>query len=113
MVPDRSAKSLGGFVERVVTPGALKADRNCDEDGLVAAFASFGVRSRVPTLWLYAENDSFFGPGLVRRLHGAYTREGGAATLAQFGPLGNDGHKLWDPWADTSSTLAITSTARR
>jgi pimeloyl-ACP methyl ester carboxylesterase len=91
--------SLVGVVNVSGGSGAFKADRNCDEDGLVSAFASFGARSRVPTLWLYAENDSFFGPGLVRRLHGAYTREGGAATLVQFGPVGNDGHKLWDLFA--------------
>lgn len=39
----------------------------CNEDGLVQAFASFGKTSRVPMLWVYATNDSYFGPDLARR----------------------------------------------
>jgi hypothetical protein len=70
-------------------------ERNCDEDGLVAVFAELGARSRVPTLRLYAESDSFFGPALVRRLHDAFTRAGARAELIMFGPVGHDGHHLW------------------
>ena len=88
-------EGLVGIVNLSGGTGSPTAGRNCDEDGLVSAFASFGARSRVPTLWLYAENDSFFGPELVRRLHTAFTREGGQATLSQFGPVGEDGHQLW------------------
>ena len=32
----------------------------CDHADLVAAMAAFGSRTRIPTLWLYAENDSLF-----------------------------------------------------
>jgi len=75
--------------------GALIPGRHCDEDGLVSAVASYGARTRIPTLWLYAENDSFFGPALVRRMHGAFTQGGGDASLRLFGPVGEDGHTLW------------------
>ncbi|HEX2724219.1 MAG TPA: alpha/beta fold hydrolase, partial [Beijerinckiaceae bacterium] len=34
----------------------------CKPEDLTPVFASFGERMRVPSLWLYAENDSFF-PG--------------------------------------------------
>ena len=90
-----SPEGLAGVVNLSGGTGALMPERNCDEDGLVSAFASFGARSRMPTLWLYAENDSYFGPALVRRMHTAFTREGGDARLDLFGPVGEDGHKLW------------------
>jgi pimeloyl-ACP methyl ester carboxylesterase len=45
-----------------------RADNDvCDEDALVRAFATLGRTSRIPTLWIYAQNDKFFGPELVRR----------------------------------------------
>jgi dienelactone hydrolase len=75
--------------------GALQPGRNCDEDALVSAIGSYGLRSRVPTLWLHAENDTFFGPMLVRRMNAAYTEAGGVAELHIFGPLKDDGHELW------------------
>ena len=40
-----------------------RADNDvCDEDALVRAFATLGRTSRIPTLWIYAQNDKFFGP---------------------------------------------------
>lgn len=88
-------EGLVGIVNVSGGTGSPAAGQNCDENALVSAFASFGARSRVPTLWLYAENDTYFGPDLVRRLHAAYTREGGRAMLSMFGPVGADGHQLW------------------
>ena len=88
-------EGLVGVVNLSGGTGALLPERNCDEDGLVSAFASYGTRSRVPTLWLYAENDSYFAPVLVRRMHAAFTHGGGDAKLDLFGPVGEDGHQLW------------------
>lgn len=88
-------EGLAGIVNVSGGTGSSSPGQNCDEDRLVSAFASFGARSRAPTLWLYAGNDSFFGPDLVRRLHTAFTRAGGEAMLTQFGPVAEDGHGLW------------------
>jgi dienelactone hydrolase len=68
---------------------------NCDENGLVSAFGTFGATSRVPTLWFYAENDSFLPPRLVNRMHAAFTNAGGNADLHAYGPMGEDGHNIW------------------
>ena len=62
---------------------------------LVWNFARFGSTTRVPTLWLYAENDSWFRPGLVSRLRAAYTGSGGQAELVELPPFGTDGHALF------------------
>ena len=73
-----------------------RADNDvCDEDALVRAFATLGRTSRIPTLWIYAQNDKFFGPELVRRMHTAFTGAGGRAQFIDVLPFGDDGHSLF------------------
>jgi dienelactone hydrolase len=83
-----------------------KADTNCAPNLLVDAAGSFGRGARVPTLWIYAENDSYFGPALSRRMVDAYRAAGGIAEYRLLPPYGADGHtliemregaKLWGP----------------
>ncbi len=85
-----------------------RADNDvCDEDALVRAFATLGKTSRIPTLWIYAQNDKFFGPELVRRMRNAFTGAGGRAQFVDFPQHGEDGHSLfsrgialWTPVVD-------------
>src|SRR5262245_18715522 len=49
--------------------GSRADNEVCDEDALVRAFTTLGRTSRVPTLWIYAQNDKYFGPELARRMH--------------------------------------------
>ena len=67
----------------------------CEDQALVRAFGAFGETVRVPTLWVYAENDSYFSPGLVHRFHDAFVASGGRAELVVVGPFGEDGHTLF------------------
>jgi len=67
----------------------------CSEGDLVDAFETFGETARMPTLWVYAENDGYFNPRLARRFHEAFTSAGGKADLIQTGPFGKDGHGLF------------------
>ncbi|MHB1219749.1 MAG: alpha/beta hydrolase family protein [Alphaproteobacteria bacterium] len=67
----------------------------CEDYALVRAFGAFGETARVPTLWVYAENDSYFSPGLAHRFHDAFTAGGGQAELIVVGPFGDDGHTLF------------------
>jgi dienelactone hydrolase len=68
---------------------------NCSPDRLVAAAGIFGRTVRVPSLWVYSENDTFFAPALVRRMHAAFTAAGGPAQLVELPPFGDDGHRLF------------------
>jgi hypothetical protein len=61
---------------------------NCATSALVQAEAKYGATARVPMLWIYAANDSFFEPGLARRRVDAYNGAGGHATLQAVGPNG-------------------------
>ena len=67
----------------------------CQHADLVAAMATLGARTRIPTLWLYAENDSLFPPELVTRMRDAYAASGGRAELRMFPPIMHDGHRLF------------------
>lgn len=88
--------------------GSRDDDDVCNPDGLVQAFATFGKTSRVPTLWVYASNDSFFGPDLARRLYDGFRGSGGHAKFVAAPPYGDDGHYLysvvgrpqWTPYLD-------------
>jgi dienelactone hydrolase len=79
----------------------------CQGDKIAGIAAAAGARSRVPMLWLYAENDVFWGAEWPKRWHQAYVGAGGKAELKTFGPIGADGHKLlnegfakWRPVVD-------------
>jgi hypothetical protein len=71
-----------------------KPNNNCAPDRLVAATGEFGRTARTPMLWIYIENDTFFGPELSRRMHEAYTKGGGNAEYHLLPPFGSDGHFL-------------------
>ncbi len=81
------APGLGGRVDDV-------AGRNCAPDRLMAAARAFGERARVPTLWLTAENDSYFAPALSKKLVDAFRLGGGKAEYHLLPPIGSDGHEL-------------------
>src|SRR5580704_2443520 len=69
-----------------------KPNNNCAPDKLVETTGEFGRTSRVPMLWIYIENDTFFGPTLSKRMHEAFTAAGGKAEYRLLPPFGNDGH---------------------
>ena len=94
-----AARRPAGLIGVVNISGGVwrsKADGSmCDFDGLTAAMASFGARTRIPTLWLYSENDSLFPPDVVARMRDAYVAAGGRAELVMFPPVVHDGHRLF------------------
>lgn len=71
-----------------------RADSNCAPDRLIDAARNFGATARVPTLWIYAENDSYFAPRLSRRLAEAFRTAGGRVDYELVPPFGGDGHFL-------------------
>jgi len=75
--------------------GSLKADRVCGQDRLIDAYRAMGKRSRVPMLWVYAENDHFFGPQLAQQLQKAFTGAGGNVEFIRAPAFGEDGHGLF------------------
>jgi dienelactone hydrolase len=66
-----------------------------DEAALIGAFQTIGKTSRIPTLWIYAENDKYFGPDVAHGLHAAFTAGGGRAEFIDAPAFGSDGHSLF------------------
>jgi dienelactone hydrolase len=73
----------------------LKADSNCGADQLVEAVRLFAKTSSIPMLWIYAKNDSYFGPRLAAEMAVAYA--GGGGKLQFYQPVSDesDGHSLF------------------
>ena len=67
---------------------------NCTPEALVQAAGRYGATARVPMLWLYAQNDSFFEPSLAARMAQAYDAAGGRANYKPLPAFGRDGHGL-------------------
>jgi hypothetical protein len=91
-----------------------KPNNNCAPDKLVEATGEFGKTSRIPMLWLYSENDTYFGPPLPKLMHDAFTAAGGDAEFHMLPPVGDEGHflirdiDLKPPW-----TLLVTDFLQR
>lgn len=75
--------------------GSDAPDSVCREDLLADAYAGLGRTVRIPTLWLYAANDHFFGPKLAQRFFAAFTGAGGTGTFVALPAFGADGHQLF------------------
>jgi len=90
--------------------GADGKEHNCDLDGIVHAFQSFGKdaakRGSLPMLWIYSENDHYFPPAMAVRFDQAYRKGGGEDQFVMAPPNGDDGHHLYshpDAWSETVS----------
>ncbi|MGX0962866.1 dienelactone hydrolase [Bradyrhizobium japonicum] len=75
----------------------------CSPDHLVDTVAALGRTARIPMLWLYAENDQFYGPDLAWRMFAAYSAGGAPAQLQMLPPFEPNGHNtvvlaLADTW---------------
>jgi dienelactone hydrolase len=88
----RNPPNLRGVIS---ISGGLRMPDCPKEDVLVNAYKEFGSVSRVPNLWIYAKNDSFFDPELVGRIQSAFLDGGGDVRLVMYEKFGNDGHSLF------------------
>ncbi len=67
----------------------------CQKEKLIDTIRAFGAAGRLPTLWVYAENDRSFEPALARSMHQAYAEAGGRGELVMLGPIPRNGHAVF------------------
>ena len=67
----------------------------CEPFRLAQMFGSYGKSARIPTLWIYAENDRYFAPRHVKSWYDAFRSQGGRGELSLLPPFGDDGHLLF------------------
>jgi dienelactone hydrolase len=93
------AGGRGGRVER-------KPNNNCAPRRLIEAARIYGRTARVPTLWIYTENDTFFAPALATGMADAFSGAGGRVEFRMLPPFEEEGHyistdtdgpRIWGP----------------
>ena len=96
-----SALNLPGVLASVNFAGgaggnpAASPGSSCKPENLTRTYAAYGKLVKVPSLWLYAENDQYWGADAPQRWYAAFSAGGSDAALVQTGPLPeHDGHSL-------------------
>jgi dienelactone hydrolase len=89
-------RELPGVRGLINFAGGLRddTDRCAWRSSLVAAFTEYGAKSKIPSLWMYGENDSLFGPDLAARMHNAYLQAGGHGSLVEYPAFKRDAHGM-------------------
>lgn len=72
--------------------GSTAPDVVKDADDLVESYRVYGKTFKVPTIWLYSENDHYFGPALARKFLSAFQAGGAEVDFVSLPPSGEDGH---------------------
>jgi pimeloyl-ACP methyl ester carboxylesterase len=90
----RAVVNVSGGLRMSMDDG-VPAPETCAADDLLPVFAAYGAKSRLPTLWIYAENDLPFPGPYVRKLHEAYVGAGGRSEFHMFDPISDDGHNIF------------------
>jgi dienelactone hydrolase len=82
--------------------GAKGNDVVCSESNLLEAYSFAGKTSRVPTLWIYNENDQAFAPDLARSMFKSFQSSGGTGEFLMLPTFQSDGHHLFSSAAGIS-----------
>ncbi len=94
--PASGVKLLVNFAGGLKSTGGRCKTQWAEE--LVLAFERFGTKAQLNSLWFYGQNDSFFDPSLVARMHSAYLDAGrhpkSFARLVAYGAFGQDAHGM-------------------
>lgn len=80
------------------------AGQPCDAAQLTQMFRHYGGKTQLPMLWVYTQNDQYFGAQWPVKWHAAFEEAGGHAQFQQMPAFSNDGHdlfvrgsKVWQP----------------
>ncbi len=96
-----AAQNPGGVVATINFAGGgggnpkTQPQRPCAPQALERMFGQYGKTARLPTLWIYTENDQYFGPSYPQEWFKAFKDAGGKGEFTQFPPHGDDGHALF------------------
>ncbi len=75
--------------------GSKGNNQVCSESNLLETFELMGQGSKIPSLWIYSENDKVFPPAIAQKFYQSYTQKGGKAELKIAPEFGKDGHELF------------------
>lgn len=75
--------------------GSIKDEFVCSPNTLIWTTGNFGKNSKVPTLWIYTENDRYFASSIAKEMFEEYIKNGGKGKFILLPPFMEDGHKLF------------------
>jgi dienelactone hydrolase len=96
-----AAKDIDGVIGAINIAGGSGGDPvkhpadPCSPGALAQTLAGYGASARTPMLWLYSENDRYWGRELPRDWYAAFNANGGNARFVQLPPSGEDGHSVF------------------
>lgn len=85
---------VAGIVDFAGGLGSPMTGMVCSPQHLTATLHDFGAATHIPSLWIFAQNDGFFGPEIARQMFDAYTAAGAPAEFDAAPPYGHEGHRL-------------------
>jgi dienelactone hydrolase len=75
--------------------GKRAPEHSCGSEAMEALMSAYGKTTRVASLWLYAQNDLYWGADWPRAWHGAYATRGSPTRFVMTEAVPNaDGHQL-------------------
>jgi pimeloyl-ACP methyl ester carboxylesterase len=82
--------AVGGFINFAGGRGGRDPNgsgQRCAQAPLLEGTALFGRTSRIPSLWIYTENDNIFPPDVARAMLDSFRGAGGQAELVVLPPV--------------------------
>lgn len=93
-----AARQPAGLVAAINYSGGSGGDpqhrpgRPCMPAQIEQLWRGQAASAQVPMLWLYWDNDQYWGADVPKRWHQAFTAGGGQAAMHMLPAVGNDGH---------------------
>jgi len=110
-----STRELDGLVGTVNFAGggggnpAQRPDNPCSAYALAKLYRDYGAASKVPTLWLYSENDRYWGAALPKEWFKGFVEAGGKARFVSLPTYKENGHAIFtgnpDAWKPAFETF--------
>jgi dienelactone hydrolase len=95
------ATDYPGVLGLVNFAGGLRQE-NCPgwEGSLARAFGAYGKRTKIPSLWFYGDNDSYWTKDTWQSMYSRYSEglaaNGSTAQMVAFGTFVTDAHRMFD-----------------
>lgn len=93
-----AARNIAGVLAGINFAGGgggnpdTRPENPCAPQQLASTYADYGKTTRTPILWLYSENDRYWGKTLPREWFERYQAAGAAAEFVPLPAHGKDGH---------------------
>jgi len=90
------ATNYSGMKAVINFAGGLRQDECPSWEGaLVRSVGAYAKTTKIPSLWFYGDNDSFFRPFTFHAMYDAFVVNGAHAHLVAYGDFADDAHRMF------------------